>query len=765
MTDKILNQLISLHIIHREDVEIYRFGLENLLLKILHYTSYLFIAVLSHEMPGFLVFFSAFLLLRKSSGGYHAKTKFGCYIYSCATVLGAIMCIKFLPAINGIEHVCVILLLLCDIVIWMIALLGNRNRELDKEESLLLKKKIRIYLLIENILVITLIITEHKVFALAMFLAIGCQAMLLLLEKSREGFRFVPLLFLLLAVPGTQAYAKETMSNQESEIVLVLDCSQSMQTVDEQNLCFEFIREFTASVPYSCQIGVVAYHNEAAVSLPLGSSYEEIDEALQSLEYRYYGNAGIGMQEAVSLFGSSQSDKRIILISDGEILMSTEQATEESAELYRQAVQVAKDRDIKIDILALGERIGEGNTVYYASEMTGGKIYDLKTGGELQDFTDELIFQEMRMPGRMVGTLEGVSGELSIELPDCLMKSATIVLTGRQQNENLTVNCEADKITAIKGNYYTVLKLEKPVSEQIKIQMSSENIMSVKAYLIAEYEFSTVASSSYNIDTGQAEIRVELKNIEGNDLLAGHLKDGGLDVLIEGNPYQYEIEEGNLVLNLSPQQERNLSLELSFKENFAVYFGERIVNTEVKIPEAPEEEETSTDWILFVIILFFVLALLVIFCMTDRKKRNNSEQKKMIDESRIYQEENAAKRSDFYGKIMVFVIRSRDDIDYPPESINLFARCNREVITLEWILETCNLPLNLKGSEKIIFKPGEDRSLVIKNGSVAAALKGRELLAKGHSYHLYYHEKVTFIFDQEDTEIEVHYKDLKPNER
>ena len=42
---------------------------------------------------------------------------------------------------------------------------------------------------------------------------------------------------------------------------------------------------------------------------------------------------------------------------------------------------------------------------------------------------------------------------------------------------------------------------------------------------------------------------------------------------------------------------------------------------------------------------------------------------------------------------------------------------------------------------------------------------GRELMLKGRSYHLYFHEKVTFIFDQEDTEIEVHYKDLKPNER
>ena len=87
------------------------------------------------------------------------------------------------------------------------------------------------------------------------------------------------------------------------------------------------------------------------------------------------------------------------------------------------------------------------------------------------------------------------------------------------------------------------------------------------------------------------------------------------------------------------------------------------------------------------------------------------------------------------------------------------------MITLEWILDACNLPFDLKGAEKVVIRPGEDKSLLIKNSGRVTAMKGRELLEKGHIYHLYYHEKVTFIFDQEDTEIEVHYKDLKPNER
>ena len=38
MTDRILSQLIKLNMIDSEDEEIYRFGLEGLSLKLIHYT-------------------------------------------------------------------------------------------------------------------------------------------------------------------------------------------------------------------------------------------------------------------------------------------------------------------------------------------------------------------------------------------------------------------------------------------------------------------------------------------------------------------------------------------------------------------------------------------------------------------------------------------------------------------------------------------------------------------------------------------------------
>ncbi len=185
MTDRIINQLIQMNMIDREDEEIYRFGLEGLFLKLIHYTSYLLIALFTHELAGFLIFFAAFLVLRKSAGGYHAKTRGGCYISSCLIVFCMVTCIKIISDWNYIAPVGCTLLLLSDICIFGFAPLGNRNREYDAEEALLFRKRVVEFLILENALVVILWLVGKVNYAVPIVMAVGVEAGLLLLEKIR----------------------------------------------------------------------------------------------------------------------------------------------------------------------------------------------------------------------------------------------------------------------------------------------------------------------------------------------------------------------------------------------------------------------------------------------------------------------------------------------------------------------------------------------------------------------------------------------------
>lgn len=44
-------------------------------------------------------------------------------------------------------------------------------------------------------------------------------------------------------------------------------------------------------------------------------------------------------------------------------------------------------------------------------------------------------------------------------------------------------------------------------------------------------------------------------------------------------------------------------------------------------------------------------------------------------------------------------------------------------------------------------------------------MRGSEIMKKGMGYPVSYHEKVTVTFEDEMTEMEIHYKNLKPSER
>ncbi len=594
------------------------------------------------------------------------------------------------------------------------------------------------------------------------------------------------------SVPVQATVRAQEEKQQEREVVIVMDCSRSMEDVDSQYLAFDFVKGLAASLPMNCEMGFVAYNNEVCASLPVGSSYAEVEKALGGLQYRQYGNAGAGLEAAAELLQGSQAEKSLILISDGEIMMDTDEGTEESVRAFDRAVAAAQEKDIRIDVLAVGEKLQEGYNVYGAADGTGGRLYEITDPDSLCGYIDRYLFEEWGYRGSHIGKMDGTNAELTVSLPDCMMERAKILLTGAQQNENMTVHCEAGRIDVLKGKKYTVVDVTAPVSRDVRIQMASDQAMQIDAYLFAEYEFSVSTGHTYAADTQTARIWVDIRDPIGDSLLDGHLADGGMELYLDGEKADYTVSEGKAWVDKTYMQDnpdpaevraesrigtqqaetqqtetqrktQTARIEVRFADPVGNYYGMHSAQEEIFIPV---QEEPETDWFFWSVITVFIIAVTALFCISYvRRRKDRTVRRQMVDMGTAEPIEKAVPGSDFTGKIVVYVIRNKNEIDYPPESINLFARCRRESITLEWILDTCSLPLDLKGAEKILFKPGEDRSLVIKNNSKASVLIGRALLTRGQSYNLYYHEKVTFIFDQEDAEIEVHYKDLTPNER
>lgn len=184
MTDRLITRMLKWKIINEDEIEIYRFGLETLFLKMFHYISYLLIAIFCGGLVTYAIFFMAFLCLRKNAGGYHSKTKLSCYFWSCLTVISVIFIVKYVMAYGIPSIMSIGSLVVADIIIFMLAPVGNCNRGLDIDEIDLFRKRTIWVLTLENMLVLLLFAVDKIQFSLPLILAIVCQAILLLLQKS-----------------------------------------------------------------------------------------------------------------------------------------------------------------------------------------------------------------------------------------------------------------------------------------------------------------------------------------------------------------------------------------------------------------------------------------------------------------------------------------------------------------------------------------------------------------------------------------------------
>ena len=54
----------------------------------------------------------------------------------------------------------------------------------------------------------------------------------------------------------------QDQTQQDREVVVLLDCSKSMEDVDSRYLAFDFVKGLAAALPRNCKMGIVAYNNE-----------------------------------------------------------------------------------------------------------------------------------------------------------------------------------------------------------------------------------------------------------------------------------------------------------------------------------------------------------------------------------------------------------------------------------------------------------------------------------------------------------------------
>lgn len=166
---KVTDRLLSRNAIKDEDYEIYQYGLEQLFTSILNMLTLLVIGSIMGMIWQGIIFVLSFMLLRKYAGGYHASTPLGCYLLTTLIITVALSVMKYFE-ISILIYL--VLLMVSSVIVYMLTPVEAVNKELDKIEKIIYRKKTILTWIVEVSLAIGVFILKHYEISICIFMAI-----------------------------------------------------------------------------------------------------------------------------------------------------------------------------------------------------------------------------------------------------------------------------------------------------------------------------------------------------------------------------------------------------------------------------------------------------------------------------------------------------------------------------------------------------------------------------------------------------------------
>jgi accessory gene regulator B len=170
ISNNIAEVLYSNGVIHKDDLEVCKYGVEIFLSTFLEISSILLISVFVGNFFETLIYFLAFVPLRIYAGGYHANTKTGCYLISLMVYFLFTQVMFFLP-----QQAYLITNLSCATISLIIILIAapiiHHNKKTNETERKYYRKiSINICSIESAIILIASILVSNSTFATSLAL-------------------------------------------------------------------------------------------------------------------------------------------------------------------------------------------------------------------------------------------------------------------------------------------------------------------------------------------------------------------------------------------------------------------------------------------------------------------------------------------------------------------------------------------------------------------------------------------------------------------
>jgi accessory gene regulator B len=184
ITEQILEFLEKQEIIEASERELYRYGINQVLLFVVNMFTTILIGVMMDMIVESILFSCAYIPLRRFAGGYHAVNAKVCYLMSTVLTCIVLFLINYITLnIGGY-----ILTMICTlIVICVKAPVDSSNKRLSYKEKQFFGKYARIIATVELIICIVFLLIGYEIVAKCFWFSLIVTAIIILIPEKQKN--------------------------------------------------------------------------------------------------------------------------------------------------------------------------------------------------------------------------------------------------------------------------------------------------------------------------------------------------------------------------------------------------------------------------------------------------------------------------------------------------------------------------------------------------------------------------------------------------
>lgn len=227
------------------------------------------------------------------------------------------------------------------------------------------------------------------------------------------------------------------------------------------------------SLPSNYKVSVVAYATDIVLQTDLVdyTGRDLLAKQVKNISYGGYTNAGAGLKIALQILsGTSQS--HIVMLSDGEILLKGDTATNNARAVFAEQIQLAKNSGIRVDFVGFADETLIDSKISVVADATKGSTHYAPKAIDIQKTIDDILINQLQVKKSTLGIIEsdGIPQKIKVDLPTKNMSKVRLLLTSTNPITNLVADFGAENSLQDSGSRYALIELDYPTRETVNIE-------------------------------------------------------------------------------------------------------------------------------------------------------------------------------------------------------------------------------------------------------------------------------------------------------